>query len=154
MCACVCACVSACVCALVLTPVQVDAVRHKHVLLQVTESLIAAAEKWTQEERRRREERNQRKRLSGETDKLTETVTEEAPVSTPETSEGGSSSAAEQDSVAASIVEKEAPWPQTQEDGSLPTPVAATVNFREVFMVSALTGDGVEDLRVISIIGG
>ena len=93
--------------------VQVDAVRQKHILLSITDSIAAAANEWTLKQRRRESD-----------DSMMKT----------KVNSNGSSSGVDVYSGPAS--ERE-------------TCTVAVESFREVFMVSALTGDGVADLRVM-----
>ena len=85
--------------------------RHKHVLLHITDSITETFKEWMAEEKRKREERSS----------LTETPTD------------FHSTTAEADDYTHSTGDEH----------------AAVGPFREVFMISALTGDGVEDLRVM-----
>jgi GTP-binding protein Era len=90
---------------------KVDAMRHKHVLLKITESILESTHSWMVEEGRRRE---QRMKMSPEL---------------------RNESAAKADVFCG----------PTREQGALPA--AAVESFGKVFMSSALTGDGVKDLR-------
>lgn len=110
-----------------------DVVRHKHVLLQVTESLTGAAERWAWEERQRKE-RNRRRPFDLEAEKVYQTGKQELLQADLLPSRKQAQS---------SLVEE----PQVQEGGSQAGPGVET--FQDVFMVSALTGDGIDDLRVI-----
>ena len=92
---------------------QVDAIRHKHVLLEITESILESTHSWMVEEGRRRE---QRMKMSPEL-----------------RNESGATA--------------DVYCGPTHEQGALPA--AAVESFGKVFMSSALTGDGVQDLRVM-----
>ncbi|CAI8017709.1 GTPase Era, mitochondrial [Geodia barretti] len=92
---------------------KVDAIRHKHVLLEITESILESTHSWMVEEGRRRE---QRMKMSPEL---------------------RNESGAKADVYCG----------PTREQGALPA--AAVESFGKVFMSSALTGDGVQDLRVM-----
>ena len=117
--------------------------RHKHTLLHITENLTGAAEKWMREDMQKRREKN-KMRINSNVEKLScdksdggVEISEPDPLqpdsfSTPDPSATlgagvGDLSTQEEESHAASTVE----------------------TFREVFMVSALTGDGVSDLKVL-----
>lgn len=114
-------------------------------LLHVTESLTGAAKKWMQEERQKREERKQTRTHDQEAEKLATTSVEVPHMDRPETPGSFSASRQAQFSIStgAGVVH------QSQEKASQSTPIAT---FQEVFMVSALTGDGVDAVRVILII--
>ena len=111
-------------------------------LLHVTESLTGAAKKWMQEERQKREERKQTRTHDQEAEKLATTSVEVPHMDRPEPPGSFSASKQAQFSIStgAGVVH------QSQEKASQSTP------FQEVFMVSALTGDGVDNVRVILII--
>lgn len=113
-----------------------DVIRHKHVLLQVTESLTGAAERWAWKERQRKQ-RNRRRPFDLEAEKVHQAGTQELLqadlLSSPKEAQS-------------SLVEDPQLY-QVQEGGSQGAPAIET--FQDVFMVSALTGDGIDDLRVI-----
>jgi GTPase Era involved in 16S rRNA processing len=93
---------------------KVDAVRQKHVLLNITEGITEAAKKCVQEQERKGSEENSQRTQN------VHTSAEEATV-----------------------------YCRKEE-----TKMGAVESFREVFMVSALTGDGIEDLRVMLMESG
>ena len=85
-----------------------DAIRHKHVLLQTTENIVESTREWMVEGKRRQERKSTRTNS-------TDTSTAKADVSVDD---------------------------QEGHQG-------AVESFSKVFMISALTGDGVQDLRVM-----
>ena len=87
--------------------------RHKHVLLKITESILESTHSWMVEEGRRREQRM----------KMSPELRNE------------------------SAAKAYAFCGPTREQGAPPD--AAVESFGKVFMSSALTGDGVKDLRVM-----
>lgn len=89
-----------------------DAIRHKHILLQTTENIVESTREWMVEEKRRQERKFTR---TNSTDTSTAKSTAKADVSVDD---------------------------QEGHQG-------AVESFSKVFMISALTGDGVQDLRVM-----
>jgi GTPase Era involved in 16S rRNA processing len=112
---------------------KVDIVRHKHTLLHITENLTGAAEKWMREDMQKRAERK-KTTLEKPPHMSDESVEKRKPdpdflsTADPSASPGGGVGDL-----------------STQEEESHAAPVVET--FSKVFMVSALTGDGVPDLR-------
>lgn len=99
-------------------------------LLQVTESLTGAAERWVWEERQRKE-RNRRRPFDLDAEKVHQAGTQELL----------------QADLLSSPKQAQSSLVEDQEGGSQAGPAVET--FQDVFMVSALTGDGIDDLRVI-----
>lgn len=114
--------------------------RHKHTLLHVTENLIGAAEKWMREDMQKRRDM----RINSNVEKLYCDKSDEGV-------EIGEPDPLQQDSFAtpdpSTTLGAGGSDLSTQEEES--HAASAVETFREVFMVSALTGDGVPDLKVL-----